>query len=31
MAEVDLLVNEHGGPCGVFSVDGEPAIEMVQP
>ncbi len=29
--EVDLLVNEQGGPCGVFAVDGEPAIEMIHP
>ena len=28
--EVDLLGNEDGGPCGVFAVDGEPAIEMIR-
>lgn len=28
---VDLLASESGGPCGVFSVAGEPAIEMIQP
>ena len=28
--EIDLLVNGHGGPCGVFATEGEPAIEMIQ-
>jgi hypothetical protein len=28
--EVDLMVNQNGGPCGVFAIDGEPAITMVE-
>ncbi len=27
--EVDLLVSDKGGPCGVFNVEGEPGIEMI--
>ena len=29
--EVDLLVSDKGGPCGVFVETGNPAITMVQP
>ena len=28
--EVDLLASEQGGPCGVFTTEGEPAIRMVE-
>ena len=27
--EVDLMANENGGPCGVFTRDGAPAIRMI--